>query len=48
MVRACKERCWNIVDDTAKDVAMKLGYLSTSIVEVKTVSAMDEELILEV
>jgi hypothetical protein len=48
MVHVCKERCWNIVDDTAEDVARKLGYWSIGIVEVKTFSAMDEELILEV
>jgi hypothetical protein len=48
MVHVYDERCWNIVDETAVDAARKPGYWSARIVEVKTLSAMDEELIFEV
>jgi hypothetical protein len=46
MVHVGKERYWNIVDNMTEDVAGKLSYWSTRIVEVKIVSAMDEELTL--
>jgi hypothetical protein len=46
MVHVGKERYWNIVDNVTEDVAGKLSYWSTRIVEVKIVSAMDEELTL--
>ena len=36
-----EERCWNVVDDTAKDVTGKLSYWPTRIVEVEKVSATD-------
>jgi hypothetical protein len=46
MVHVGKEKYWNIVDNMTEDVAGKLSYWSTRIVEVKIVSAMDEELTL--
>jgi hypothetical protein len=41
IVHIGEERCWNIIDDTTEEAAGKLGYFSTSIVEVKKISAMD-------
>ena len=46
MIHVGKERYWNIVDNMTEDVAGKLSYWFTRIVEVKIVSAMDEELTL--
>lgn len=46
MVHVGKERYWNIVDNITEDVAGKLSYWFTRIVEVKIVSAMDKELTL--
>jgi hypothetical protein len=46
MVHVGKERYWNTVDNMTEDVAGKLSYWSTRIVEVKIVSAIDEKLIL--
>jgi hypothetical protein len=48
MVHVGKRRYWNIVDNTTEDVTGKLNYWSTCIIEVKIVSAMDEELSLEI
>ena len=45
MVHVGKERYWNTVDNMTEDVAGKLSYWSTRIVEVKVVSAIDEKLI---
>jgi hypothetical protein len=46
MVHVGKESYWNTVDNMTEDVAGKLSYWSTRIVEVKIVSAIDEKLIL--
>ena len=48
MVHVGKERYWNIVDNMTEDVAGKLSYWSTRIVEVKIISVMNEELALEI
>ena len=45
MVHVGKERHSNIVDNMTKDVAGKPSYWSTRIVEVKTISVMNEELV---
>ena len=48
MVHVGKERYWNTVDNMTEDVAGKLSYSSTRIVEVKIISAIDGKLTLEI
>ena len=48
MVHIGEERCWDIVDYTAEGGTGKSGYWSARIVDVKTISAMNGELVLKV
>ena len=48
MVRVGEERYRGIVNYTAEDGTRKSGYWSARIVEVKTISAMNGKLVLEV
>jgi hypothetical protein len=48
MIHVGEERCQGIVDYTAEDGTRKSGYWSTRIVEVKTISAINGKLVLEV
>jgi hypothetical protein len=48
MVHVGEERCWGIVNYTAKDGTRKSGYWSTRIVEVKTISVINGKLVLKV
>ena len=48
MVHIGEKRCRNIVNYTAVGGTGKLGYWSARIVEVKTISVMNGELVLEV
>ena len=48
MVHMGEERCWDIINYTVEGGTGKLGYWSARIVEVKTISAMNGEPVLEV
>jgi hypothetical protein len=48
MIHVGEERYWGIVDYTAEDGTRKSGYWSARIVQVKTISAMNGELVLKV